>query len=367
MIKHKLLLLSVLTALSPLSHASEKLNEDAVKSFKDWAVACNNQLVCSATSFLVPADDASDASTGVDITFGLERGAALDSVAKLSFAISGEGAWDKTLIGEDISLILADNTIELGKLTEQQVRDLTIYIAPDQTEAVLAAAQQAQTAALMVANIMTDISLKGLSAVLLYIDEQQQRLDTPSALLKKGTKAFTAKPPKVATITPIIPPVDATVSDEMRAKVLATVRKLKLPEIDECNTESAENTVNDAVDVLDSQHYLVSLSCGGGAYNSNVLLLVVPYDQIGKAKLAILDQGADSQSSLTGYPSYASSTGLLNNLYKGRGLGDCGSDSAWAWTGQQFTLVRSNSMSECRGNMNFLNVWQLDVAKPQTK
>jgi len=55
--KSKFILLSVITTLIPHSAHANKSSDYAVKTFKYWVVACNNQRVCSASSLLAPADD----------------------------------------------------------------------------------------------------------------------------------------------------------------------------------------------------------------------------------------------------------------------------------------------------------------------
>ena len=368
--KSKFILLSVLTALIPLSANADKASDYAAKTFKAWTVACNNQRICGASSLLAPAADAPNADEISSVALTVDRGAAADSPAKLSLIASGEEAWEEKQVGEAISLNVGEQSFEFGTLTKQQSTELKIDLPAEQVAAVLAAAQKASTIKLLIGSTEMDLSVSGLSASLLYMDEQQQRLETPTALIKKGSQAFTASPPKVASVTPIIQ-VDAAGEElaDVQAEVLATARKLKLPAVKNCNAErqtESEDTES-MVALLDSRHYLISLNCGSRAYNSTTLLLVAPKDQIEKAKLAQINQGTDGDSLLTGYTSYDSSTGLLHNLYKSRGLGDCGTDADWAWTGKQFTLVRLNVMDECRGNMNFLNIWQLDLAKPKSE
>ena len=368
--KSKFILLSVITALIPLSAHADQASDYAAQTFKDWTVACNNQRVCSASSLLAPADDAPNADEISSVALTVERGAAADSPAKLSLIASGEEAWEEKQVGEALGLDVGEQTFELAKLTKQQVADLKIDFPAEQVAAILASAQKATTIKLLIGSTEMDISVSGLSASLLYMDEQQQRLETPAALIKKGSKSFTASLPKVASVTPIIQADEAGEElADVQAEVLATARKLSLPAVKNCNAErQAESEDTESmVALLDTKNYLIGLNCGSGAYNSTTLLLVAPKDQIEKAKLAQIDQGTDGDALLTGYTSYDGSTGLLHNLYKSRGLGDCGSDADWAWTGKQFTLVRLNVMDECRGNMNFLNVWKLDLAKPKSE
>lgn len=355
--KRKFILLSLLSLLAPFV-AADKVTDYKVETFKNWGGACNNQGLCSATSFAMPIVDA-DSAESSDTILTLKRDAAENSPAKLNLLGVGGELWDAQLIGEAISLAIAAQSFELGKFTEQHLADEKIPIPNEQTAAVLAAVQKADTATVLIGNVSTKLSLKGLSATLLYIDEQQKRIDTPTALLKKGTKPFTATVPVVATISPVIA-ADNKLSEATSAQVLDKIEPLAKrlsAELAECS-----NQADSELAVLDKAHYLLSVSCGGGAYNMDTFFFVAPKNKLEQMQLAKFDGGADGPGLLNGSAGYISDTGLLSNYYKARGLGDCGTDATWAWTGEQFTLVAMNVMYECQGNMNYLNVWQLNLA-----
>jgi hypothetical protein len=42
-------------------------------------------------------------------------------------------------------------------------------------------------------------------------------------------------------------------------------------------------------------------------------------------------------------------TQTLSTFNKGRGIGDCGSSSEWAWDGKAFQLILSKAMPDCHG------------------
>jgi hypothetical protein len=46
---------------------------------------------------------------------------------------------------------------------------------------------------------------------------------------------------------------------------------------------------------------------------------------------------------------YAPETGELTFFSKGRGIGDCGSAGAYAWTGDRFALTDYRTLEGCRG------------------
>ena len=52
---------------------------------------------------------------------------------------------------------------------------------------------------------------------------------------------------------------------------------------------------------------------------------------------------------------------MIHEYAKGRGLGDCGVRSSYAWTGEIFRLVEQEEMSECRGTYFYLTTWRAEV------
>jgi hypothetical protein len=48
-------------------------------------------------------------------------------------------------------------------------------------------------------------------------------------------------------------------------------------------------------------------------------------------------------------PSLSDDGKILSSFNKGRGLGDCGVSTDWAWDGQTFRLTEYRSMGYCRG------------------
>ena len=55
--------------------------------------------------------------------------------------------------------------------------------------------------------------------------------------------------------------------------------------------------------------------------------------------------------------------GLLTSFSKGRGLGDCGTLSEYAWDGRAFRLVEQAEMGECRGSTDYITTWRARVVR----
>jgi hypothetical protein len=56
--------------------------------------------------------------------------------------------------------------------------------------------------------------------------------------------------------------------------------------------------------------------------------------------------------------------GLLTSFSKGRGIGDCGVGSNFAWDGARFRLVEQEEMGECRGSTDYISTWRARVVRP---
>jgi hypothetical protein len=134
-----------------------------------------------------------------------------------------------------------------------------------------------------------------------------------------------------------------------------------------CPIEEAGGPEDVAVDVLDAGHSLLMLSCGAGAYNFSAIPYVLT--RKGKALAATvarfdINPGWDEN----GVPmlvngSWDPEQGLLTSFAKGRGLGDCGVGSDYAWDGKQFRLAQQIVMDECRGSLDYITTWRAKVVR----
>ena len=61
--------------------------------------------------------------------------------------------------------------------------------------------------------------------------------------------------------------------------------------------------------------------------------------------------------------SWSSEAMTISDFPKGRGLGDCGSRSTYGWDGARFRLLAREEMPECRGSIQFVTTWNVEVAR----
>jgi hypothetical protein len=203
------------------------------------------------------------------------------------------------------------------------------------------------------------ISAAGAAAALRYIDAQQGRAGTVTALVARGDKPAATVP--AARAAPRVRAVAfAGKAATLSADLLASLRKTA--ECDPSFTGSGPRTHG-----LADGATLVLLPCSAGAYNEIDALFIV---RDGKAEPAKVDAaagfeetGADSQTPVHSVINGEVEGGVLNSYAKGRGLGDCGVMQSFVWDGAQLRLVEQRSMGECRGNPDYLPVWRARVVR----
>jgi hypothetical protein len=189
------------------------------------------------------------------------------------------------------------------------------------------------------------------------MDEQQRRIGTPTALVRRGTRAAAAAVPPLPVVA--APPVSRARPLALSAAALAALRKKHGCTLDEVGgPEEAETAA------LGGGETLLLLACGSGAYNVSYVPFVV---RRGRAELAAFDHRpgwwAEEGKPMLTNAGWDSKRGLLSSFSKGRGLADCGTDSDYAWDGRAFRLVKQAEMDECRGSRDYITTWRARLVR----
>lgn len=313
--------------------------------FKDWIVGCDEVRHCVAIG-----------TSPVDA----------DNHASLSLARGGRGSdrVERVLIAVDAELepglrttISADGEA-LGTLVAERVEDLDsegnlLYVSRDPAliASLLAALRMAQTLELVHAGTTYRISLAGASAALLWIDEQQARLDTVSAFVRKGSKADdTVRPPRApAPIRAAIDPTAAELDPRAAAALAAPLRAGLPPDV--CEEPNPDSALLDRAWRLDGEHQLLAISCYSGAYNFTAYWYLIGRD--GKATPLAFHEASDEvdgegEINALVNGDFDPGRATLSAFYKGRGIGDCGEISEWVWNGRSLELASRLFMTDCR-------------------
>lgn len=359
---------SLLTAsLSAVAH--DPAQHSVARDFKNWSVVCDNANRCIAEG---GNDDIDDTRTSMIVR--LTRDAGPDAHPSLEIFASAP---------VDLRTARADSQpfdavpAEWHAVAKTRDQDDDVYpfhirtSDPTTVDAWLTVSHNAQMLNFgdPAAAQTPRVSLSGLNAALLLIDDTQGRIGTVSALLRKGTRPASSVPaapalppapvpaPPVADLTPAEqrPLVDA-VFDKFAASVkrCAADADDEMPMSDRRKTGSAI-----AISATDA---LVSLPCQtSSAYNHTDLWYRVhrtaPYApaplNFGEYASAGLDT-ASFANQLT-QARYDSTHAMLSSLDRVRSAGDCGSSASWVFDGKRFVLNDVAMHGACNGL--FVDQW----------
>jgi hypothetical protein len=167
------------------------------KNFRDWYAACDNLRDCSA--YGLQADEPASAYMRV------ERGGAPSAPVRVTIVAQANEKTTVTLAFDDTALGgLPSGPVALEPFSWDELGRVLI---DDQAavETIIASMRKAQT--LVVSRIdppgakksdpeTSEISMSGAVAALLWIDEQQQRLGTRTALIRRGDRSASSIPPQ---------------------------------------------------------------------------------------------------------------------------------------------------------------------------
>lgn len=317
----------------------------ASKVFRDWVAGCDNLRRCTALSL---PGEAADTISYVRV----ERDGGPMDAATLSLQIRDiklKKSFEARLTIDGAAFPTAGRTFA-GTSVDGEVGE--IDLSQQDGEALIAAARKGTKLEIAFDDKTFSLSLAGAVAALLFVDEQQGRLGTMTALIRKGGKSAAALP-----AAPILPVVEsrATASlprlNEKDAKALPRELRahLKRAAPDSCD-EAEEGSENfDSVWPIGPRNYLVSLVCYRGAYNIGAGYWLVEQGKVANARrIAFPTPSGKPQDDLVN-SSYDPASGLMDFFSKGRGPADCGTSGIYAWNGRAFVLASWNEMSVCRG------------------
>lgn len=308
-----------------------------MKGFKDWSAVCNNLNTCVAFAY-APED------TGEIAWMRIER--AGDAGAPVSIVIAvyaeddpnvGGGPWFLDVDGKPVPGVAALYPVQDGSGYWR------MEIPAANTRALAIAARDGSV--LKLTRRKKDpltLSLSGGAATMIWIDEQQNRLGSPTALSR-------APGSPSAIIVPQTPRIDAGAAvpqTGLPKTVPASVMKL----IGDCE-DMADREVAPLIARLSPGVVLYAPVCSLGAYNAVHSLVLADESGKGGRVIALPLPEGYGQASISDPMNldYDPDTRILASFAKGRGLGDCGDETQWLWDGKAFQVLSMQVMAECRG------------------
>ena len=238
-----------------------------------------------------------------------------------------------------------------------------VRIQPDDVSAFLDALRPTKNMALLDARgaEIGHVSLAGLSAALLFMDDQQKRIGTVTALIRKGPNPASAVP-----APPALPMIVSSPVPKAPPRLLTGADQARLLKPFACEHKDAGDFSPSHIR-LDSKTTLALLPfpCGNGAYNYVALALQI--DERGRVTPALFDSpptyGEDPATNEVIGSAWDAEKRTLTSYSKDRGLGDCGLQTEYVWDGTRFRLILQEEMRECRGSVEFITLWRATVVR----
>ena len=326
----------ILLSLLPFTAMAAPSLKGFEKTYQDWDLICDNTGTCNMAGY--PEGDGSEHPVSILFT----RSAGEKAPVSAQLALLPEDVGNKTaeIILNGQSLGTVPNISEDGnaKLSEKQTTELLTALKGNASIEVI------------FGEFKEKVSDKGAAAAMLKMDEFQQRLNTPSALIRQGQEKHAVLAPQAA---PKIEAVSVNNHKTIELKrgekqfkhVLALLRKAYDGCVDE-DLESQDITLYP----LTQNKILAEALCASGAYQSTNYYAVLD-DKLSKVEQVLADQyngvGGD------GKQGYA----FVRGAYKGRGVGDCWSSQDAVWNGKIFIRTSEWTTGSCKGFPG--GAWQL--------
>ncbi|MDP1028000.1 DUF1176 domain-containing protein [Sphingomonas sp. KR1UV-12] len=327
---------------TPAAAADVPVRPGALKTFGDWAVGCDNTHLCTMAS-LGP-----DGGLFPEVTMAILRQPGPAGGFDLSFDVPGEGRPTTP-----VAVSVDGKRLPLATLNGAAAQAVVRALANGTTLAVLEAGDRQRAV----------ISLAGASAALRYIDAQQGRAGTVTAVVATGAQPADTVPE--ATAAPVVrAPVATGIAATPTATQLARMRQVAGCEDD----RMADSDIwKPETHPLGGGATLVLLPCSAGAYNLSSTLFVMKDGKVAPARVdAPTGFGPTPAAGTDRLESVVNGTwkdGELTSYAKGRGLGDCGVSQTLVWDGTRLRLTDQAEMGECRGNPNYITTWRTQVVR----
>jgi len=309
----------------------------ASTTIKDWAAVCDNTGACTAFGFA-----ADDAATPAFLK--LERGAGPGATPIVTLVYGPGGAqpaqrWELRVDGAaapGVGPVAAKGGAggARAKLTAAQAAALIEALRKGQHLQLVGGGAA-----------LADISLAGSAAVLLWIDADQGRVGTVTALAGKGDKAASAIPP--AAPEPLVAAAAPAPQDGLPAQAPPGLAS----GVDGCGGLDPAAPPDDIVARLAPGVVLWGPECAMGGYNE-MSVFFLGDEQGGHARRVSLPEPAGASPEGDGMlmnAQFDPKTQTLSSFDKGRDTDDCGSTTNWVWDGKAFELLNETLMPGCHG------------------
>lgn len=327
------------------------------ESYQDWDAACDNTGTCRIAGYQGDAE----VEHPVSVLFTRQAGGNAPVVGQIAVApdfidnapdLKLAAKSELRLNGKTLGTLHFDKD-GYGKLSSAQTQALLAALRGDAKIEVVSGAQK------------WTLSDKGAAAAMLKVDEFQGRLNTPSALIRKGQSRSEALPPQPV---PLIRAVAVPQKGEYELKKGTAKHKAVMALLQKSNNGREEGDLTDrcpdlheaerqggiTVYPLNAKQVLVDTSCISGAYQGT------GFNAVMDTKLTRVEQVLPRQ-----YGGFDPKTATLSGSFKGRGLGDCWSGQSAVWNGHTFVRSSEHTTGQCKGFLG--GAWTLPLFVGKTR
>ncbi len=310
--------------------------------YQDWDLICDNTGTCRMAGYQENRDDP------VSILFTREAGENTPVEGELTILPFGENDRD-IQVGQDIEIWLNDKSLGTIKHISDSNPD---KLSEEQTKAILSGLTKESEIRLTYGKTTLRVSDRGAAAVMLRMDEFQQRLNTPSALIRQGQEKHAVLAPQTAPKIEVASvnnrkKIGLKRGEKQYDNVLALLRKA----YNGCKDED-EVSQDITLYPLTQNKVLAKVLCVRGAYQRTNYYAVLD-DKLSKVEQILA--GLYNEAGYDEKQGYA----FVRGTYKGRGLGDCLGGQDAAWNGKIFIRTSKWTTGSCKGFGG--GAWQLPI------
>ncbi|WP_133499684.1 DUF1176 domain-containing protein [Cognatilysobacter terrigena] len=344
------LVLSALLASS--AHAAVAL--PAYRTFGDWTVACDNTGACEARGYTDNGDDS--------LALRVVRAAGRDAVPTFEVVDIPDGA-GATLKLDGRALSFGANALQTRASKDDDNAPTRTLVLRGVAALQSLAAQARRAKHLGLAGTASVGSLTGFNAAMLFIDDAQGRVDTPTAIARPGRSNAAIPDARPLPAVHAVPSRGKPLSDAAVRRYVDALKKLH----DDCDDDVGSMTAS--VDPIGDAQVIALVPCVLGAYQGSYAAFISPRNDPAHAKPLRLPfpPGIDDDSSMLTEAGFDAKTGRLSTFAKGRGLADCGMSAEWAWDGRAFVLASYTLLDRCGWPEpgDLLTVWRTADGAPR--
>jgi hypothetical protein len=302
-------------------------------SHEDWEVVCDNTLTCRMAGYCPEEEDTKELNCGSVL---------ITRAAGPNTPLRGEVRLEDSSPREKKRLTLWIDGEAQGELAYQE-KGAAYSLTPVQIRALLAAARRDDEIRFAKDSRnppeFFTLSGRGVSAVMLKMDEIQGRIDTPGALIQKGEKPESnVYPPRPAPVIRAAKVSHAQPRILTRPEVVAIVPLLG----GECNFdgEIIKKHGEFVLRQLDEEHVLISTLCWIGRGGSeNYAYWVIDAALKGPAEFVADQLDEYYKGALSGIVDYDG--------------GDCFGSKVLVWDGRKFRQSDAAKAGMCRRKIGF--------------